>query len=105
MKKIVKLFQNIWYYRTIKRTKKIEGLLQAAVAKQDMDREVERIILKYKITKHVHRYLGVKAVSDFIPVKGKSIHKCIVEVHGRFGDKMEKAGIVLKADLTLCNTP
>lgn len=104
-KKLLALYYRLRYFRSIRTSKTIENKLMAAVTKKDMDREVDRIILKYRINKHMEKYLGVKADSEFIPAKGKSREKCRHQVEGRFGNRMAELGIILKPNLTFCNIP
>ncbi|WP_116787620.1 hypothetical protein [Flavobacterium psychrotrophum] len=103
--RLFKLYYRLRYFRSIRTAKKMENKLMGAVAKKDMDREVERIILKYRIRQHMEKYLGVKADSDFIPVKGKSRERCRHQVEGKFGKRMAELGIILKPNLMLCNIP
>ncbi|MFL9844751.1 hypothetical protein [Flavobacterium rhizosphaerae] len=79
-----------------------EKQLKAAHIKQQSEREVEQIVLKYKITKHLYTFLGIKGHSKFIPLHIKNKEKCRKEVLAKFGRDMDKWGVILNDDLSVC---
>lgn len=105
--KLKERIHRIWYWRKYRKFKGFEKRLDVALAKKAVmqrDREVDQIILKHQITKHMGKFLKVKARSKFIPRTHKSDEICRQEVHARFGERMAELGIELKQDLTLCIT-
>ena len=99
------ILHRIWYWRKYRKFKGYENKLGAALAtdlRKQRDREVEQIILRHEIKKHMHGFLKVEAKSKFIPRDIKSDEKCRQEVHARFGERMAQLGVILKQDLTLC---
>lgn len=95
----------IWNWRKYRKFKGYEKAMQKALlkkAKNELNREVEQAVLKNQIIKHVGKFLNVKGRSSFIPPVIKSNEHIRQEVYKKFGLEMDKWGVSLKKDLTIC---
>lgn len=111
MKDLLKKFGNwlyrLLYYRKIRRYKRYESALEDAMLKKEkekIDLEIDQIVLKVRIQKHVGKFLHVRARSRFIPHPVKNNEHICKEVYSRFGLEMAACGLTLKQDLTFCST-
>lgn len=105
MKKLREALDRLWNYRKYKRFKGYETAIQKALLKKDIaqrDREVEQIVLKSMILKHMAKFLNIKAQSRFIPPCIKNEEVCRKEVQAKFGDRMEQLGLYLSNDMKIC---
>ncbi|MFP9114291.1 hypothetical protein ACLI1A_10120 [Flavobacterium sp. RHBU_3] len=99
---VAEFVENPMTYKRRKKLRVIEGHVRKALikkSKQEIMREVEQMILKDKINRHMNKYLRVGARSRFIPAKLPNPSACRQEVYGRFGDDMEKCGLILTEQL------
>lgn len=104
-KRAAAFFHLVWNWRKYRKFKGFEKKLEAVLLKKDkvqMDREVDQIILKHQIIKHMKKFMKVNARSKYIPWDAKSKEICRQEIMGIFGERMLKLGVGLKQDLTLC---
>ncbi|MES2487120.1 MAG: hypothetical protein V4581_14380, partial [Bacteroidota bacterium] len=101
-KRAAAFFHLVWNWRKYRKFKGFEKKLEVVLLKQEkerMDREVDQIILKHEIVKHMKMFMKVNARSRYIPRNPKSKEICRQEVFGIFGERMAKLGIGLKQDL------
>lgn len=97
-----KLYYKLRYYRKNKKFDGFDKRLQAAIIKEQRDREINQIVLKHSIVKYMKKFMRVDARSKFIPWDNKSKAVCRHQVELVFGAEMAKYGVVLKDDMTLC---
>jgi hypothetical protein len=102
LKALKNLYLKLRYYRKNKLFDGFDKRLQAAIVKENRDREINQIVLKHSIVKYMKKFLRVDARSKYIPWDRKSKEICRHQVELVFGEQMEKYGVLLKEDMTLC---
>ena len=99
---VIKQFYLLFNYKKYRQFDDFDKRLQAAIIKEQRDREVNQLVLKHEIIKYMRRYMKIDARSRYIPRDNKSRIECIHQVNLLFGDDMLKYGVGIKEDLTLC---
>jgi len=106
--RVLDLYYKLRYFKKHRKFAGYEKTLQSALLQQEkekLNREVEQLVLKKRIVRHMARYMNVKGNSRFIPrtIKNDEVYRR--EIHRIFGEDMIKWGVKLKHDLTLCIIP
>lgn len=96
-KKIAYFFTYVFNFRKINLFSKINQKIENHLK----ERNVDRIILKGQIIKMVRVYLRVDANSEYIPKDHKNNAEIRERILAEFGDRMNKLGVKINANLEL----
>jgi hypothetical protein len=93
----IKHYLNLMFNRKYRKFQEINTKLHKTI----QDREVDRIVLKFRIKQMVKQYLKLNTGSKYIPSWNKSDAEIKEEVLHKYGEQMKALGIKINDKLKL----